>query len=130
MAVFTLKSGDSEDQVHVTPGKALLVAISGTIPTMAPGWGNFGQSTPLTMSCLTTSTILLTPNPSRMYASFTNNSNQSIYLQYGIDAEWQVGYVVRPNSSWIINLNELYLGQVSGISLGSPVDIDVIEGIL
>lgn len=76
------------------------------------------------------STILLEPNPDRLYASFTNNQDELIYLQYGIPAEFGVGYPVAGRSSWIMDLSELNLVQINAIcASGLSVDIDVIEGV-
>lgn len=133
MAVFTLKSGDSEDQVHITPAKEMLVSISSSFPlpvTLAQGWSHFSQSTPSHVSVSNASTTLLTANPNRLFASFSNNSTQTIYIQYGNAAVFGVGYVVRPNSCWIIGSNELFLGQINAITQTGSVNIDIIEGVL
>lgn len=103
-------------------------ASGGDISTS--GWSNFSQSTPKTVPVQDTSTILLEPNPDRLYASFTNNQDELIYLQYGIPAEFGVGYPVAGRSSWIMDLSELNLVQINAVcASGLSVDIDVIEGV-
>lgn len=94
------------------------------------GWANFGQSTPSQVNVGLTSTILLNANPNRLYASFMNNSSQTIYIQYKINAVWQQGFVIRPNAMRDITTIELFLGQVNAITQGSSAMIDVIEGVL
>lgn len=94
------------------------------------GWANFGQGTPDIVSVGPTTTILLNANPDRVYASFTNNSNFPIYLRYAISAVWQRGQLILPNSGWEILTTGLFLGQVSAITNGATVDIDVIEGVV
>lgn len=96
------------------------------------GWANFGQGTPDTVNVMDTSTPLLLANPLRLYASFTNNSTQSVYMQYQVAAVWKRGEVLRPNQTSVIDATCLFLGQVNAITdTGAPsVDIDVKEGVL
>lgn len=93
------------------------------------GWTSFGQSTPKTVTVSDVSTLVLDTNTDRLYASFTNNSLQLVYLQYGIAAEWQRGQPIPQNSTWEINTSSLFQGQVYAITESGSVQIDVKEGV-
>lgn len=95
-------------------------------------WATFDQATPKQIPVTDISTPLLAENPNRLYASFTNNDAQAqtIYLQYGIDAQLRAGYPVTCGGRHVINLEELFTGAVFGIApIGKTITISVIEGI-
>ena len=127
MATITIKDRLTDNQAVVTNAGALLVqdVLPGEL-----GWNTFGQSTPKQVLVTNSSTELLAANSNRVYASISNNSNQTIYFQYGNAALWQEGYVLRPNATWIISTTELFLGQINAITNTGSVNIDVIEGIV
>src|SRR4051812_17791707 len=117
MGVYTIKSAVSDNQAIVTDlGELLVKQIGGggmnnvnifdsegnVLNSNAgsldvnpvTGWTAFGQSTPNTVTVGTTSVEVLDANPLRRYASFANYTQQTVYLEYGIDAEWQSGYIL------------------------------------
>lgn len=152
MAIFTIKDRDSDNQVKVDSEGNLYVRPSGSgglnnvnifdsagnpitstggsLNVLAGGgWSNFAQRTPKIVVVGSASTLLLDVNPDRLYASFTNNTTQLIYLQYAIAAVWQSGQPLPQNSTWEINTTSLFQGQVYGITDSGTVEIDVKEGV-
>lgn len=152
MAIFTIKDSETDDQARVIDGALQVSPVGGgglsnvnifdsagnpltstggalDVNDGGMGWDTFGQSTPKQVSVSPTSTILLSANADRVSATFTNNSNAAIYIQYGISAVWQLGYFVPPNCGWEINSTNLYQGQVSAITFSATVNIDVTEGV-
>lgn len=152
MAIFTIKDSETDDQARVINGALQVSPIGGgglsdvnifdsagnpltstggalNVNDGGVGWVNFGQSTPIPVSVSSVSTILLNQNLERVSATFANNSNAAIYIQYGISAVWQQGYFVPPNCGWEINSTNLYQGQVSAITQSATVNIDVVEGV-
>lgn len=93
------------------------------------GYANFGQSTPKQVAVTTSSTVLLAPNLERLYAQVNNNSAHPIWVQNGIAAVVGRGTRVMPGGMLTFPNNELYLGQISAITNGATVQIDVIEGV-
>lgn len=120
-----------------TPGVQGPVGPIGPVGPQGPpgmligeGWVMFGQMTPKQVLVTNASTVLLDENLSRVYARINNNSSQTIFLQYGIAAVWKEGQRLSAGTTLIINAIELYLGQISAITLTGTAEIDVIEGIL
>jgi len=130
MATTQIKDGyqgGSDNQWKIGATGAGLVEV--TNPSGSAGWSNFGQSTPKQVMVSDTSTQLLAANPSRAYASISNNSSQTIYIQYGIDAVWQTGFRISPGAVWIVNSMELFTGEINAITSTGSINIDVIEGV-
>lgn len=130
MATTQIKNGfqgGSDDQWYINPTGAGAVFVVN--PGGSSAWSNFGQSTPKQVTVTSTNTLLLNDNSLRLFASIANNSSQTIYIQYLNDAEWQKGYRISPGGIWVIDGQGLYTGIVNAITNGSPVDIDVIEGV-
>lgn len=94
------------------------------------GWSEFGQDTPKQISVGTTSILLLSPNPKRVFARFSNNMGKTVFIQYGIPAVYNQGFPICNGSSYIINTTELYLGPIYAITLTGTTVIDVVEGVL
>lgn len=152
MGVFSIKDSETDDQARVVDGALWVTPVGGgslnnvnifdsdgnpltstggalNVNDGGVGWSSFGQSTPKQVTVNDTSTVLLNANPDRLYAKFSNNSQQTIYLQYGINAVWQEGQILFPNQTWTITTIELFLGQVNGITLTGSIQLDVIEGV-
>lgn len=152
MATVIIKDRSSDNQAIVTDAGALMVtptgggglsnvniydsagnplnSTGGALDVFfAGGWSSFGQNTPKQVAVSNVSTEILAANPDRLEATFTNNSSQTVYLQYSINAVWQQGYPLRPNAVWIIDTTQLYLGAVNAITQTGTVNIDVIEGV-
>lgn len=93
------------------------------------GYSNFGQATPKRVLVGLTSTPLLLANLSRVYVQFNNNTGQQIWVSKGIPAV--VGQGTRLNIGTMLKFSswELYFGQYNAITLVSPVNMDVEEGI-
>jgi hypothetical protein len=94
------------------------------------GWSNFAQSTPKQVAVTGASTQLLAANTNRLYARISNNSSQTIYLQYGVSAIYQQGLRMSPGASFAITTIELFQGIINAITSSGSVNIDVIEGVL
>lgn len=93
------------------------------------GFSNFGQGTPKVVAVGISSTTLLVSNEGRLYAQINNNSGQAIWVSKGIPAVVGRGTRLNPGSVLTFTDNELYLGKLSAITQGSPVNIDVEEGV-
>lgn len=132
MGVFQLQDGfngpnGNGNKAQVFSNGAVSVQVIN--PSGSGGWINFGQSTPKRVTVGNISTLLLSANPLRVFATLSNNSSQTIYFQYSTNAAWQAGYRLSPGGIWVINTIELFLGQVNAITQTGTVDIDVIEGV-
>jgi len=132
MASTQIKDFENDDQARVTPNHELLITGNVTVlnPQGGGGWSNFGQGTPAQIAVSNTSTALLAANPARVFGMIANNSSQPIYLQYGIAAVWQTGWRLMPGGVFIINMNELFQGQINAVTQSGTVNIDVIEGVM
>jgi hypothetical protein len=112
---LTFLNGEPELQISVLPRE---------------GWMNFAQGTPKVVTVTAISTVLLLPNVKRQYASFTNNSSQLIYIEWGAGpAVYGRGYPIPPNGTFEITKETYFLGQVQGIASAGFVNIDVKEGV-
>lgn len=72
---------------------------------------------------------LLAANPDRLYAEVKNYTTQPIWLGKGIPAVVGEGTRLLPGTVRMFTDNELYLGQINAITQGSPVTVDVEEGV-
>lgn len=120
--VFAL-SLESSPQINLSLGQVI------SSPSLIC-WSNFGQGTPKQVQVTSNSTQLLNSNSKRVFVRISNNSTQSIYIQYGIDAIWKQGQVIMPNGVYIINTQELFTGVINAITNIGSVLIDVTEGII
>lgn len=119
--------------VCLTPDpQVILVSLNTAVaPFQGPDrWENFSQGTPKQVTVTDASTPLLTQNANRLFARICNNSSQTIYMQYGINAVWKHGVPIMPNGVYIIDTKELFTGQVNAIAQTGSVLIDVTEGIV
>lgn len=76
-----------------------------------------------------TSTVILDANPERLYAEIRNNTTQQMWIAKGIPAVVGQGTRINPGAIRMFTDNELYLGQFNAITIGSPNNIEVEEGI-
>ncbi len=114
-------------QYDITPLTPLPVTV---VSGGGGGWSSFGQGTPTQILVSTSSTQLLAANVNRIFARISNNSNQTIYIQYGVTAVWQQGLRLSPGASLTISTAELYNGSINAVSQSTTVAIDVIEGVV
>lgn len=77
----------------------------------------------------TSSTVLIAANSDRLYLEVRNTSNQPIWIAKGIPAVAGQGTRLNAGAIRTFTNNELYLGQVNAITEGSPVTIEVEEGV-
>lgn len=79
-----------------------------------------------------TSTRILAANPLRAYAYIYNSSGANIYLQFGQAAVVNQGIQLGTgaNGLYEITSNKLWVGDVFVIKSGSPIQIEVFEGII
>lgn len=107
--------------------------ITGTITVVPGGQGfsNFAQGTPKLVTLPAgVSTVLLTQNTNRKFARIVNIQISRVYLQYGNDdAVYGVGIPLDTNASETITSDELFQGQISGISL-TDTQVWVVEGVI
>lgn len=65
------------------------------------------------------STLVLSANPQRVFARFTNDSDEEIYLMLGETAKKNRGIrldkATNPNNFWEINNDNRYIGSVYAI---------------
>lgn len=101
--------------------------LTETQPVSAKGFSNIAFSGQVSVSG--TSSALLAANTNRKYVHFTNNSNISVYIQYGSQAALNQGIKLLPNALLTLSGFELYMGQINAISAGSTTLIDVLEGV-
>lgn len=133
MATTQVKNGyrgGSDDQLLVLPDGSINVNPSGGGGGINNAWTAFGQSTPKQVSVANISTQILAANNIRIFARISNNSPQTIYLQYGINAVWQTGLRMSPGAALTIDTTELYQGPINAITQTGSVNIDVIEGVV
>lgn len=93
------------------------------------GFSEFGQGTPKRVTVGIVSTELLAANLDRLYAQINNNSGQVIWVSKGVSAMVGQGTRVSGKAMLTFTDNELYLGALNAITEGSPVAIDIEEGI-
>jgi len=76
----------------------------------------------------TTSVLILPANVRRRYASFVNDSLETIYLSLGQEAVLGQGIRLNPEGGWYeITSTNLYTGNVFGIATGAG-RLSVVEG--
>lgn len=74
------------------------------------------------------SSLLLDANPNRKYAHISNNSGQTIFIQYASGAALNQGIKIPPNALFTIESNNLWLGTINAIGVMSNQLIDILEG--
>lgn len=75
-----------------------------------------------------TSSLLLDANPNRKYAHISNNSGQTIFIQYQAGAVLNQGIKIPPNALYTIESNNLWLGTINAIGVTAGQLIDILEG--
>lgn len=88
----------------------------------------FDTGTPAQIDVGTTSIELFAANPDRKYAHIMNNSGLPIYVQYASPAAIGQGIIVRNNTLYTIEFNNLWLGSVNAVGVASSQIIDVFQG--
>lgn len=101
------------------------VNIAGTVPVESIG---FDVANPSQITVGLTSTQLFAPNPNRQYAHISNNSGDTIYIQYTNPAVLNQGIKLPPNTFYTIEFNNLWLGAVNAVGVVSSQLIDILEG--
>ena len=112
----------------LVPVVFLLAGCSGNIGGGAYSFNSVGTSASSTVG--TSATVVLSKNSGRMYAAFTNDGADDIYLNLGATSTAAVGKGIRINAnggSYEINDLNLYTGQVSAISETDGVNLCVTE---
>lgn len=75
-----------------------------------------------------TSTSILSTNATRFFASFVNDSNETIYLSLGASAVMNQGIRLNADGgSFEINETNLYIGPVSAICSSGGKRLTVLE---
>lgn len=97
-------------------------ADSGAFDTLSPGY-------PTQVTVGTTSVLLIPANPIRKYAHISNNSGESIYIQFQSSAALNQGVKIGPGGFYTLEVNNLYRGDINAIGLIAGQKIDVVEGI-
>jgi len=79
----------------------------------------------------TTSTLLLSANPDRVYALFTNESDTPAWLAFGENAVEHKGvYLAAAGGSYEVGWDNLWLGVINAIASADAKVIGVVEGLL
>lgn len=91
------------------------------------GFNTLGVS-PTQISVGLTSTQLFAANTNRKYAHVSNNSGQTIYIQYQAAAVLNQGIKIPPNTLFTIESNNLWLGVINAIGMTPGQLIDILEG--
>lgn len=95
------------------------------------GFSDFGQSTPKDVLVQLGSTQLLAANPDNRYlVEISNYSDQAMWIEIGVPAEVGKGTRLLPGGHRIYSGTDLFLGALNAITLGSPANIRVIEGVI
>lgn len=101
------------------------VSITGPVEVDSSG---FDTGTPAQVTISTNSIELFAANPDRKYAHIMNNSGQTIYIQYASPAAIGQGIIVRSNTLYTIDFNNLWLGSVNAIGVAASQIIDIFQG--
>lgn len=102
----------------------------GVIDQQIVGYTAYSQGTPKMVEVMDSSTILLTPNPLRLFVQINNNSLFPIFIKYQFAAEFGQGTPLAGNSSIYISEGDLHPFQISAITTpGHVALVEVIEGV-
>lgn len=79
-------------------------------------------------SIANSSTRVMDENPTRVYASFVNDSDEEIYLALGSDATGSKGIRLNANGgSYEINLQNPFYGHIEAICASGGKNLCVVE---
>jgi hypothetical protein len=128
--VLDLKIDAVNDSIAIKNGTNQLAinadgSINATITEAPKGFStvsNVGQ-----ILVTTSSTTVLAANIIRKYFHLVNNSNATVYIQYGSAAQINKGIKLNVGALLMISGNELFLGQINAISTSS-INLDYLEG--
>ena len=75
-----------------------------------------------------TTTEILAANAQRLYALVVNDSNETIYLALGVEAELHKGIRLNANGgSYEIDSNNFFIGAINGISTSGSKNVTIVE---
>lgn len=103
-------------------GHVITSTDGGGFDTLSPGY-------PTQVSVGTTSLLLIPANPLRKYAHVSNNSGESIFIQFQSSAALNQGIKIGPGGFYTLEVTNLYRGDINAIGLMAGQMIDIVEGI-
>lgn len=89
---------------------------------------SFSLGSPSQVTVTDSSTLLMASNSNRKYAHISNNSGQTIYIQYSGSAALNQGIKIPPNTLYTIESSNLWLGSINAIGTTISQIIDIFEG--
>lgn len=102
-------------------GALITSGFDGGFSTLSPGF-------PTQINVGLNSTQLFGNNPSRKYAHISNNSSESIFIQYLSSAALNQGIRIGPGGFYTLDVDNLWRGIVNAIGVMGNQLIDVVEG--
>lgn len=89
---------------------------------------SFSAGTPGQIDIGITSIQVFAANPNRKYVYISNNTQNTIFIQYSNPAVLNTGIKIPPNTLYTIETNNLWLGIVNAIGNQTSTLIDIFEG--
>lgn len=103
-------------------GHVIISGTAGGFDILSPGY-------PTQVSVGTTSITIISANVNRKYAHVSNNSGESIFIQFQVSAMLNQGVKIGPGGFYTLEETNLWRGDINAIGLIAGQLIDVLEGV-
>lgn len=105
------------------------INVTGPVEVESTGFDTLSGGSPGQITVGITSVTVLAANPNRKYAHISNNSGQTIFIQYAVTASVNQGIKIPNNTLFTLDFNNLWLGSIDAIGVEPGLLIDILEGV-